>query len=142
MILMRSVPHIFASARRAARVAAPYAAEIGRASFAALAVFTVAVVAMEFANPGVAASIVAPQVLVALLILAGGLALIDVGEHRRQPRRAFSIAAVVLAAGVAFLAAWQYFAGIPQVRARLAAAVAFAVALAALAAVHPPPDGL
>ena len=123
------------------KTALPYVADAGGVAFTAIAAFVLAVVALEFASPGSAVSAVAPQALVVAAVVAGGVALADVSTPRTPRRRAWAVAAAV-AAGVAFWASWYYFSSVPEVRAWLAAAIAFAVALLFAAAASPPPDHL
>lgn len=123
------------------KTALPYVADAGGVAFMAISAFVLAVVALEFASPGSAVSAVAPQALVVAAVVAGGVALADVSVPRKPRRRAWAVAAAV-AAGVAFWASWYYFSSVPEVRAWLAAAIAFAVALLFAAAASPPPDHL
>lgn len=117
----------------------PYVADAGGVAYTAIAAFVLAVGALEFASPGAAVSAVAPQVLVASAIAAGAVALLDISVPRKPHRLVWMIVTAV-AAGVAFWAAWYYFSSVPEARARLAAAIAFAVALLFAAAASPPPD--
>lgn len=119
----------------------PYVADAGGVAFMAIAAFVLVVLALEFASPGAAVSAVAPQALVASAVIAGAVALLDVSAPRAPRRRAWIVAAFI-AAGVAFWASWYYFSSVPETRAWLAAAIAFAVALLFAAAASPPPDRL
>ena len=119
----------------------PYVADVGGVAYMAIAAFVLAVIALEFASPGAAVSAVSPQALVASAVIAGAVALLDVSVTRPPHRMAWAVA-TVLAAGVAFWASWYYFSSVPEVRARLAAAIAFAVALLFAAVASPPPDRL
>jgi hypothetical protein len=108
-------------ARAALERALPYAAEVGRAAYGALAVVIVAYALAEFLSPGIVASVVAPQTLALAAVVAAGLALVAPRPDRPSFARRVLHAAVGVAASVfAFSAAWYYFVPVPDLRAPLA----------------------
>lgn len=113
---------------RLRELAPPYVAELGAVSYVAVSSLALIVVVVEFFSPGLVASAVAPQALVASMLVCGALALVHVPE-RAPTRLGSALHALVGAAFVAFAfwAAWYYFSPVPEVRGRLAAAIGLVV---------------
>ena len=112
------------------RATKPYAADLGAVAYVTVSAFALVVVVAEFFSPGLVASVVAPQALVAGMLVCGALALLDVSP--KPSSRIGSIVYVLLgtgAAAFAFWAAWYYFSPVPAVRGRLAAAIGLVVGL-------------
>lgn len=94
----------------------PYLAELGTVGFVAAAAVTAIGAAAELVSPGLVFNLVAPQGLVAAMILAGALSLLS-EKPERGVRSTLVYAAVALAvsAGVTFVA-WRYFEALPDDR--------------------------
>jgi len=94
----------------------PYLAELGTVGFVAAAAVTAIGAAAELVSPGLVFNLVAPQGLVAAMILAGALSLLS-EKPGRGVRSTLVYAAVALAvsAGVTFVA-WRYFEALPDDR--------------------------
>jgi hypothetical protein len=119
-----------------------YAAEIGRSACLAAAGFALAVAAAEFLRPGFAVSYVSPRALLTILFLAGALALLEPEPRPWRERGILIYAGLALALAVlSFLAAWYYFATVPDVRLALSLAAAVVVGALFWAAARQPDSG-
>lgn len=120
---------------------APYVADAGTVAFVAVAGFSLTVAAAEFFSPGLVASAVAPQAIVAALLVTGALSLADASPRARDRRQKtlFALAGAA-ASAFAFWAAWYYFSPVPEARWRLAALIAGVVGLLFAGAAAPLPE--
>lgn len=125
----------------ALKTALPYVADVGAVAYVTVSAFALVVVVAEFFSPGLVASVVAPQALVAGMLVCGALALLDVSP--KQSSRTGAVIYVLLGAGAAafaFWAAWYYFSPVPAVRGRLAAAIGLVIGLLFAASATPVPE--
>jgi hypothetical protein len=100
----------------------PYAAEFGTVGFVATACVIAMGAAGELVSPGLVFNLVAPQGLVAVLLIMGALSLLA-EKPRRSLKSSFQFAAVagVVIAAVAMVA-WNYFESMESDRMIVAAA--------------------
>jgi hypothetical protein len=108
---------------------APYISELGTVAFLGAGVFAVIMAAAEFLQPGFVANFISPKAVLAVVVLSGGLALVQpqplVSRTRRQ-KLVYSVVGV-LAAVLSFWAAWYYFQSVPEMRSKLSWAAALVV---------------
>lgn len=123
------------------RTAIPYVADLGVTAYLAVLAVSVTVTAAEFLLPGSAVNVIAPQALLVAGVITGGIALGAETPQKRSLRMRIAYAALGLASSVlAFFSAWYYFASVPDVRARLATAIALVVGMLFVSASKAPND--
>jgi hypothetical protein len=132
-----------ARAHKALQHVLPYVADAGAVAYVAVAAFAFVVVVAEFFSPGLVASAVAPQSLVAAMLVCGALSLAHVASKPPSRVRIASYALVGAASvAFAFWASWYYFSPVPDVRGRLAAAIGLIVGLVFASAATRVPEGV
>ena len=86
----------------------PYLADIGRVGLTVLTIVILSGAAVETVRPGMVFNLMAPQALVGLLILAGGLSLlVPAAPYSIRRRLAFAAVGLVAAGGIWRLV-WDY----------------------------------
>lgn len=112
----------------------PYLAESGTVGFVAAAAVTALGAAGELVSPGLVFNLVAPQGLVAAMIVTGALSLLS-EKPRRTWRTALTFGAVALTVTVCVtLVTWRYFEALPGDRVIVTVAAGISALLVFIAA--------
>lgn len=112
---------------------APYAAEAGRAVFTANAAVALFVLATEFLRPGFSVQTVSPMIFVGIGVASGAASLLAPAPPRSWFAVVLGGLLSVAAVALASLAAWRYFATVPEAQLAISiivgATVAYALAI-------------